>query len=796
MQTHPYHTISLQTLVVTILALLIGALAVFGWSMHSAWQRWQKTDRLTQSMQRTSNGLRLAFAQYDGVLNMEVGLDPDSHASASLKRTTFQEISRDHQAFVTAYQQDVTTMRGTALSATLQTIGTDFFRYQSFAAQVTHDMQHHRYHAALYLQDVGNAAVTQAMNRALRRLNAEVIMLTSTQAADLHRRLAHTTELLAGLGLMVLGITTLGLMSFRRSTRALVNKLEMAAQGRFTETTRVEIWNDYLPVHRAFRDMRQALSEALMTLVTVIQNQETLITARTKTAQHAALRLQDVLRFITETMQDWHRADIFAHISQEFLRTIRARGWASFNAETFAANGRGGIVPEGFAQMPGPLQETLRAKTTPLPLILPGELIEAHVFSWRPYHLGRSFLVIFCDVLSSPDEVEDMIVELAIMQLENMWSEVWLFQETERQAKQDALTQLGNRREFESRLGAKILPGSQNPIPFQLMLVDIDHLKTINDTQGHQAGDEALKRVADALKQVTSETVEAFRIGGDEFALLLDGVEDSAHPDDVRRRIQMVLPEALTLSFGVAQHPTMGLSAHVLFMTADWALYEAKKRGRHQLHFARLVDMLAELCRHPATETAKVIAAWLDDRLEWPRDTTLTLAEETRALAAELGCSFEEQQRLWIAAILHDLGQLLKRPLTGYSGGFEQRQEYAVTAAEFLAPYPDLAPIALAIRHHSDRWDGQGSWQGLKGSDIPLPSRIMAVVDHGFWIARELQTASQDDVNKILEAESGTCLDPHLVSVWIQVHHAKALSGSEEIRTTLSREKENNDLAK
>ena len=284
------------------MALLIGGLAIFGWSLHAVWHNWQETDHGIRAMQKTSDGLQLAFAQYDGVLNMEVGLDPDSHASASLKRNTFQEISRDHQAFVTAYHQDVTEMRGTPLSAPLKTLGADFSRYQSFAAQVTQDMQHHRYQSALSLQDVGNVAATQTMTTALSRLQAEVVRLQKTQEEDLQIRLAYTTELLAGLGLMVLGITALGLMSFRRSTRALVNKLEMAGQGHFTETQRGEFWKDYLPVHRAFTDMSQALSETLMTLVTVIQNQESLIAARTKTAEHTAVRMQDVLRFTTETV--------------------------------------------------------------------------------------------------------------------------------------------------------------------------------------------------------------------------------------------------------------------------------------------------------------------------------------------------------------------------------------------------------------------------------------------------------------------------------------------------------------
>ncbi len=772
MKTKSYHTLSLQTLVVTILTLLIAALAVFGWSMHSAWQRWHKMHRITQVMQQTSDGLRLAFAQYDGVLNMEVGMDPDSQASASLKRSTFQLISRDHQIFVTEYRQDMKEMRNTSLSSTLKTIGADFLRYQSFASQVTKDMQNHHYHSALYLQDVSNQSVTLAMNSALNRLNAQVAVLKRQQADDLRRHMTSINDELAILAFIVFSVTTVGLMSFRKSTRNLVNELDMAAQGHFTETQRTVIWNDYLPVERAFTDMRQALSEALLTLVTVIQNQENVIATRTKSAQHTVLRLQDVLRFITEARQDWHRADIFTHISQEFLRTIGARGWVSFNAETFEKNAQEGIVPDGFIQIPDKLREMLANNTVPLPLVLPGEPLEARVFAWRPYRLGRSYLIIFSDVFSCKDETEEMIMELAITQLENMWSEVWLFQETERQAKQDALTQLANRREFESRLGARIVPRSQNTAPFQLMLVDVDRLKEINDTQGHQAGDEALQRVADALKQVTNEHVEAFRIGGDEFALLMDGAEDSAHPRDVARRIQMDLPKSLTLSFGVAQCPTMGLSPQVLFMTADWALYEAKRRGRHQLYFARLVDMLAALSQHRESETAKVIAAWLDDRFDWPRDTSLSVADTAQALAERLGCSSQEQQCVWIAATLHNLGRLLKGPTAANAPkGFESSHEYAAIAADFLAAYPDLEHMTLAIRHQGERWDGHNSRHGLKGSDIPLFSRIIAVADHAFWIARELNTASSEEVNDILETEAGTCLDPHLVSLWIQIQN-------------------------
>ncbi len=722
-------------------------------------------------MQQTTDGLRLAFTQYDGALNMEVGLDPDSHASTSFKQAAFRNVLGDYQAYVTAYRQDGREMHGTGLSARLKTVGVNFSRYQTLSAQVMQDMQHHQYQSALYLQDVGNATVTEAMNMALSRLNAEVGVWKKTQEEDLQRRMGQLTELVTVVGLIVMGTTALGLVSFRRSTGTLVKKLEAVSQGRFGETEIPELWKDYLPVHRAFGEMRQALSDALMTLVTIIQNQETLIASRTKAAQQTAAGMQAVLEFITETMQDWHREDIFSLISREFLHSIQARGWVSFNALSFERNAQGGIVPEIFVRIPDQLRETLESKNTPLPLILPGEPLEGRVYSWRPYNLGRSFLVIFYDVTSSKGGVEWMIVELAITQLQNMWSEVWLFQETERQAKQDSLTQLGNRRMFETRLQAKICPDSQDSAPFQLMLIDVDHLKTINDTQGHQAGDEALKNVADALKQVTGETVEAFRIGGDEFALLLDGREDYVRPDDVMLRIQMNLPQNLTLSFGVAQSPTMGLSPRVLFMTADWALYEAKKHGRHQLYFARLVDMLGSLGQGRESETAKVIAAWLDDRLRWPQDTTLTTAQAALTLGKELGLSSEDQQCLWIAAILHDLGRLLEKSVADHPTEFEQAQEFGIIAADFLDPFPDLTRVATAVRCQKERWDGLRSFHNLKGADIPLFSRIIAVVDHVFWIRRELKpTSPQDiqDINDILEAEAGTCLDPYLVSLWIR----------------------------
>jgi diguanylate cyclase (GGDEF)-like protein len=143
-------------------------------------------------------------------------------------------------------------------------------------------------------------------------------------------------------------------------------------------------------------------------------------------------------------------------------------------------------------------------------------------------------------------------------------------------ADHDPLTNLLNRRSFVQHLDAEVSRSRRYNRPLALVILDLDDLKTVNDTQGHAAGDEALQRVADALRATIRHGDNAFRIGGDEFAVILaEAVAEEASA--AAQRIADELP--LRASFGVAVCGA-GCEAGALLREADDAMYRMKRRQR------------------------------------------------------------------------------------------------------------------------------------------------------------------------------------------------------------------------
>lgn len=144
-------------------------------------------------------------------------------------------------------------------------------------------------------------------------------------------------------------------------------------------------------------------------------------------------------------------------------------------------------------------------------------------------------------------------------------------------AYRDPLTGLANRRGFDERLAAALAGAAEVVVVF----ADVDGLKTLNDAQGHEAGDDALRAVAATLDAVGDEATLAARIGGDEFGLVLEdrGVAATeALAAEVDRRL--AARRAVTLSWGIASTAAQPRTAHALMRAADEAQYAAK-RARH-----------------------------------------------------------------------------------------------------------------------------------------------------------------------------------------------------------------------
>jgi diguanylate cyclase (GGDEF)-like protein len=349
----------------------------------------------------------------------------------------------------------------------------------------------------------------------------------------------------------------------------------------------------------------------------------------------------------------------------------------------------------------------------------------------------------------------------------------------------DSVTGLGNKRHFEERLQRDLDRADREGIPVTLCMLDIDNFKQINDSYGHPVGDRVLAQVAERLRRGG----ESFRVGGDEFALLLPGRSQ----EDGRAVAKIVLKRvandtfehggALSFSAGVATYGSDGLERSELVRAADAALYSAKRRGKGRVHLHRANEKsLPATENEPETNsrTAGLRAITSGARAAVSRDIYLgdhsgNVGELAARIAAHMGLDEEQVELTRVAGSLHDLGKLLipeailekPGPLTPAERvALERHPEIGCRMLEALG----VEPVATWVLHHHERWDGKGYPEKLGGDDIPLASRIIFVADayDAMTSDRPYRSAlSREEAIAEIERCSGTQFDPDVVAAFL-----------------------------
>ena len=163
-----------------------------------------------------------------------------------------------------------------------------------------------------------------------------------------------------------------------------------------------------------------------------------------------------------------------------------------------------------------------------------------------------------------------------------------------RLAYHDALTTLPNRRLLDDRLAQAIKVARRGDDGLSLLFMDLDRLKPINDVHGHAVGDQVLQQVAARLEQTVRGGDTVARIGGDEFVILLPGINRIGDVEEVVRKLLTTLSAPITAgefrlfvgaSFGCARYPVDGVDGDTLIRNADAAMYVAKQRGGNQIGY-------------------------------------------------------------------------------------------------------------------------------------------------------------------------------------------------------------------
>jgi len=346
----------------------------------------------------------------------------------------------------------------------------------------------------------------------------------------------------------------------------------------------------------------------------------------------------------------------------------------------------------------------------------------------------------------------------------------------------DNLTGLGNHRAYQAALHDRIGEAERTGEPFSLCLLDVDDFKDVNDSYGHAAGDAVLVRLGELLG--SAEQAEAFRFGGDEFAVIFSRDEIGAYRQLEEIQRQLVETDAfpggpVTISAGIATFPSHAQDADELQRRADGALYWSKEHGKNRscLYSPSVVRIYSRDALERETErsarlrAAKNLVRFVDARDPQTANHSELVSALAEGVGLQLGLDSETVDQLKLAGLLHDLGKVglpdavLKeaRTLTDEEHAIVRRHpEFGHALLEGM----ELEQVQDWVLHHHEHWDGSGYPDGLAGEEIPLGSRIILVADAFVAITTDRPyRAAQSEAAALreLRAHAGSQFDPSVV---------------------------------
>src|SRR5581483_5770522 len=319
----------------------------------------------------------------------------------------------------------------------------------------------------------------------------------------------------------------------------------------------------------------------------------------------------------------------------------------------------------------------------------------------------------------------------------------------------DALTGLGNRRKLLADLVAH-LDSASHDTPHLLVVFDLNGFKSYNDTFGHPAGDALLARLGTKLAAAVAPDGFAYRMGGDEFCVLVRSSETLL---DQAARALHEQGETFTISsaFGAVTLPDEASDPTAALNLADQRLYSHKDQlpsrrgGAHELLLRTLGEREPGLRMHLASVATLAVA-----------------------LGRRLGIDDVHIEELQLAAELHDVGKLaipdavLQKPGPLDPDEWRMVQQHTLVGERILAGSPALTCVGLIVRSTHEHWDGSGYPDKLAGEAIPLAARVIGVSDAYSAITSDRPYgAARSPAEAVVELRrcAGTQFDPHVVDV-------------------------------
>jgi diguanylate cyclase (GGDEF)-like protein len=328
----------------------------------------------------------------------------------------------------------------------------------------------------------------------------------------------------------------------------------------------------------------------------------------------------------------------------------------------------------------------------------------------------------------------------------------------------DFLTGLYNRRFFDDEL---LRLDTKRNYPLSIIMADVNGLKLINDSYGHYYGDQMLIQLAQIFKKTFRTDDIIARLGGDEFAMILPNTslgEAENIIDRIKKTCSLQKTEALdfSVSYGFEAKTEEGQEMQQVLISAENHMYQLKSYESASM-------------RHNTIELIMNALFEKNQREKYHSDRVSFIS---KTLAIKVGLSKDEVKRIQTAGLMHDIGKIgisegiLNSPFKLSEQDFIEIKKHPEIGSRILNASNDFSIISEDVLQHHERWDGLGYPKGLKGTEISIVARIIALADsYDAMISdRPYRKAySKEYALSEIEKGSGSQFDPQLVPLFMSL---------------------------
>jgi len=328
----------------------------------------------------------------------------------------------------------------------------------------------------------------------------------------------------------------------------------------------------------------------------------------------------------------------------------------------------------------------------------------------------------------------------------------------------DPLTDIGNRLFFEKQIP---VIDTENNLPISVIFGDLNGLKLTNDIFGHAAGDKLLTEAADAFKKASGNEGMAARIGGDEFALVMQKTNsDKAKVivEDIRKSFSDENSSDIigSISLGASTKTSAEESMHEMIEIAENLMYKDKTINRNKNNKKMIRKIINNLHNRSLREKRH-------------SENVSVLCEK---IAEEMGLSKAQVKRLGENGYFHDIGKIvledgiLNKHRDLSEEEYRKMQQHSVVGYRILNLFDETIDLAEGVLSHHEHWDGTGYPKGIKGEEIPLSSRIIAVAEaydamtNDNYDRRKTHNEAVEEIRSL----SGIRFDKNAVEAFVKVY--------------------------